>query len=212
MSTRLHRLAPVGVPDAADRAEGEVPTQTQVHNPTVRTEPTRRPLLLGWWALAAILTGCLNVNDLPKAKLYQSKLDPLAIQQMQTQEFETSKKTLFAATISVFQDTGYTIEAGDLETGLVTAKSPTSLAAVGQFGLVRTSSGETVEGRATAFIEVFRVGHATARINFIERRCSAWGQTNDTPNEDPAYYEMVFNKIREAVFLREALQPKSPTK
>jgi hypothetical protein len=46
------------------------------------------------------LTGCTHTP--PKPTPYQSKLDPLALQQMQTQEFETSKKILFASTISVF--------------------------------------------------------------------------------------------------------------
>ena len=189
-------------------------------NPSVRfirSDLMRKLLALAMVAIATYLAGCSPLSSLPKAEPYQSRLDPLALQQMQTQDFETTKRVLFAATVSVFQDTGYTIETGDLETGLVTAKSPTTVAAAGQFGFVRTSTGETVELRATAFVEDFRLGYSRVRLNFIERRTNlldreTGGVAHDIPNEDPAYYEMVFNKIREAVFLRDALQPKSPTK
>jgi hypothetical protein len=124
---------------------------------------------------------------------------------MQTQEFETSKKILFAATISVFQDTGFTIENGDLETGLITAKSPTSVAEVGYKG---TGVGNSIFERASAFIEDTRPKYAKLRLNFIQttklNTSMGGGAATDTPSEDPAYYEKIFNKIREAVFLREA--------
>ena len=158
---------------------------------------------------SSTFAGCVSpFESFPQAKLFQSKLDPLALQQMQTQEFETSKKILFASVISVFQDSGFIIEAGDLETGLITAKSPTSVADATQFALRMLSTGATVEARATAFVEEARLGFSTVRLNFIERRqerdLKTGGSAHDIPNEDPAYYEKIFNKIREAVFLREA--------
>ena len=158
---------------------------------------------------SSTFAGCVSqFEPYPQAKLFQSKLDPLALQQMQTQEFETSKKILFASVISVFQDTGFIIEVGDLETGLITAKSPTSVADAKQFALATIGTGATVEARATAFVEEARLGFSTVRLNFIERRqerdLKTGGSAHDIPNEDPAYYEKIFNKIREAVFLREA--------
>ena len=135
-------------------------------------------------------------------KPYQSKLDPLALQQMQTQELETSKKILFASTISVFQDSGFVVETGDFETGLVTAKSPTTTGKSGSYYWMELKSDATVEERATAFVEDSRNGYARIRLNFIVRNVS--NVTTDIPIEDPAYYEKIFNKIREAVFLREA--------
>ena len=136
----------------------------------------------------------------PKPTPYQSKLDPLALQQMQTQEFETSKKILFASTISVFQDSGFVVETGDLETGFITAQSPTTAGNTYMYYWMERRSGETVEERATAFVEDWRNGYARIRLNFIVRN----NGSIDFPIEDPAYYEKIFNKIREAVFLREA--------
>jgi len=144
-------------------------------------------------------------------KPYQSKLDPLALQQMQTQDFETSKKILFASVISVFQDTGFVIEAAGLETGVITSKSATVTNQ--SYGLGYTYS---VSVRATAFVEETSPNHAKARLNYLESRIQSTehgaGSPNDIPNEDPAYYEKIFNKTREAVFLREAYKatPESP--
>jgi hypothetical protein len=161
--------------------------------------------------VTAVLLG--SVSGCSSAKLYQSKVDPLALQQMQTQEFETSKKILFAATISVFQDTGFTIEAADLESGVITAKSATTTVAAG-FG----ASGAPTNSvciKATAFIEQTRPKFAKVRLNYIESR--GWqgngsGGTNEIPNELPAHYELVFNKIREGVFIREANKATDPVK
>jgi len=147
--------------------------------------------------LAAVLAGCDATGPAP----YQSKVDPLALQQMQTQEFETSKETLFAATVSVFQDMGFTIQAGELATGIITAKSPTTT--VLTFGYYRS-----VTIRASAFVEATRPGFARVRLNFVESRSKdggfGAGSDNDTPFEEPGYYEGVFAKIREGVFLRES--------
>ncbi len=84
-------------------------------------------------------TGELDVRALVSPVSFEagnSRPDPLAPQQMQPQDFETSKEPLFAATVSVFQNRGSTIKPGDLETGLVTAKRTTSIVTLRQFGFV----------------------------------------------------------------------------
>jgi hypothetical protein len=152
--------------------------------------------------LPLVLLALVLVAGCSAPRAYQSKLDPLALQQMQTQEFETSKQILFASVVSVFQDTGFIIEAGDLETGMITAKSATQS---GQ-DFFRTTSALTV--KASAFVEQSRPGFAKTRLNFVEstesRGYYGGGGVQDVPIENPAYYEKIFGKVREAVFLREA--------
>ena len=156
-----------------------------------------------------LLITLIALNGCTPPMQYQSKLDPLALQQMQTQEFETSKQILFAATVSVFQDTGFTIEAASLESGIITAKSPNTTKSM---GLVIA----TLWIRTSAFVEETRPGFAKVRLNYTESTSyyGGYGESpsTDIPNEDPAYYEKIFNKIREAVFLREAYKatPESP--
>ena len=162
--------------------------------------------------LAASLVTCtlLTLFGCGTPKVYQSKLDPLALQQMQTQEFETSKKILFASVVSVFQDTGFIIETSDFESGIVTAKSATT-SAIDFFG---TTNG--IAMKASAFVEDTRAAHSKARLNFIESTDSraryGGGGTSDIPIEIPAYYEKIFNKIREGVFIREANKATDPVK
>jgi hypothetical protein len=133
---------------------------------------------------------------------YRSALDPLALQAMQTREFQTSKERLFAATVSVFQDMGFVVQSGDLATGLITCKSPTVTTPT--FGAYLS-----VTVRASAFIEVTRPGFASIRCNVVESRSRDLGYganpDNDTPNEQPQYYETLFNRIEEAVFVRTGL-------
>lgn len=142
-------------------------------------------------------------------RAYQSKLDPLALQQMQSQEFETSKAILFASVVSVFQDTGFTIEAADLETGLVTAKSASQ-----SDRNIFSGTTNALSTKASAFVEVTRPGYAKARLNFVEstdsRTYYGGGGTHDIPIEKADYYEKIFSKIREAVFLREANKAQEP--
>ena len=153
--------------------------------------------------LAASLVTCtlLTLFGCGTPKVYQSKLDPLALQQMQTQEFETSKKILFASVVSVFQDTGFIIETSDFESGIVTAKSATT---------------NGIAMKASAFVEDTRAAHSKARLNFIESTDSraryGGGGTSDIPIEIPAYYEKIFNKIREGVFMRESNKASAPAK
>lgn len=156
-----------------------------------------RPIMTIVAACALLLNACGNPQQ------YQSKMDPLALQQMQTQEFETSKKILFASVVSVFQDNGFTIDGADLETGIITAKSATQ-----SDKSVWSGTTYSVATKASAFVEDSRAKHVRTRLNFVQindsRGYYGGGGSNDQPIEDPAYYERIFQKIREAVFLREA--------
>jgi hypothetical protein len=127
----------------------------------------------------------------------------LELQSFQKQDFETSKKVAFAAVLSVFQDMGYILENAELDTGLITAKSPT----VNSRGL---GYSKMVDTRATAFIEELKPGTTSVRLNFvtsIEKSVGA-GQklASDRPIEDPSIYANAFAKIKEAIFIRKATQ------
>lgn len=134
---------------------------------------------------------------------YQSTLDSLALQAIQTQDIETSKRTAFAAVISVFQDLGYVIEEADFDTGLITVHGAT------QSKKDFWSGGTNmISPRATAFVEEIRPRYTKVRLNFVERRSKrgyyGGGGDQDIPNEDAAFYDQVFVRIHEAAFMRSA--------
>jgi hypothetical protein len=129
---------------------------------------------------------------------------PLQIQAYQTKEFEVDKTVALGSVISVFQDLGYIIQSADKETGFVTATSPakSNSNVLMMLGGV-SSTGQT---KATAFLEQIRPNFTTVRLNFVvnERNSSEKGQISeqDTPVTDPKTYQIAFNRIEDAIFVR----------
>jgi len=143
---------------------------------------------------AGSFSGCVTNNS--------SNMGSLEIQALQTKEFECVKSVGLAATISVFQDYGYIIESADSATGFITAASPTS-------GGFRPFVGQVMENsKATAFIEEIKPNITTIRLNFVHSKESSSGygmkSKNDKPVLDPTYYNDVFTKIGDSIFIRAA--------
>jgi hypothetical protein len=124
----------------------------------------------------------------------------LELQAIQAREFETTKKIAFASVLSVFQDLGYVVSSAELETGFITAKSPTE----GGFQLF--VGNVMKDTKATAFIEELQPGKTKIRLNFVDSKETSSGygmkSSNDNPIEDPLIYQNAFSKIQEAIFIR----------
>ena len=129
----------------------------------------------------------------------QPEKTSLEIQAIQAKQFETTKKIAFASVLSVFQDLGYIIGSADLETGFITAKSPTKSG----FGFFVNVMENT---KATAFIEELKPNDAKVRLNFVASKETSgmYGDktAKDTPLLDPQLYQNAFSKIQEAIFIR----------
>lgn len=128
----------------------------------------------------------------------------LEIQAIQSREFEAGKRTVFNATLSVFQDMGFTIVSADFDTGFISTKSPTKARDIFLGGK------EMRHSKATAFIEEISQGKTRARVNFVHETLESNEGTQkneDLADMDPAIYEKTFSKIQEAVFIRKANHP-----
>ena len=153
-------------------------------------------------ATALFLTGCAT-NDASQSKT------SLEIQAYQSKQFDVDKKTAFNSAMSVFQDLGYIVNSVNLDTGFITAESPTKGAKGGE-ALLSFLAGMRVEGRTavTAFIEEISPKSSKIRLNFVERKKSSgdYGQQSnrDDPIQDPKIYQSAFDKISDAVFIRSA--------
>lgn len=152
------------------------------------------------------LSGLAALSACGNPKPYLPTVEPLALQQMQMQEFETSKRILFGSVVSVLQDNGFIISSADFDTGVISAQSPVQSD--------RSSwSGNTysIFNKASAFVEDARPGFSRVRLNFVEvsnrQEYNGGGGLNESPVETPAFYERIFQRIREAVFVREAERP-----
>ena len=126
----------------------------------------------------------------------------LELQSIQSRDFETDKKTACASTLSVFQDTGYIIESASLESGFITAKSPTKERLSFWVGYLNSSS------KVSAFIDEFIPGKTKVRLNFVNSEQKRYyNSQKDTPVENPTVYQAAFEKIQEAIFIRNASKP-----
>lgn len=152
--------------------------------------------LLAILLLSLVITGCETV---PK-----STKTPLELQAIQSKEFETSKKVAFAATLSVFQDVGYTINSASLETGLITAKSPTKQDFVPFVGQ------RMRDVKATAFVEEIIPNRTKVRVSLVNssETSNGYGMKGgrEFPEETPEVYQDIFAKVQQAIFVRKNIQ------
>ncbi|HEU5137909.1 MAG TPA: hypothetical protein VFU13_22390 [Steroidobacteraceae bacterium] len=132
----------------------------------------------------------------------------LQLQAFQAKEFETAKLAAFGSVITVFQDLGYIVSSADLETGFITAASPSGNKT--NFWEVLAGSTSSGQTRATAFVEELRPGFTSIRLNFVDarRQSGMYGHTmdNDTPILEPEVYAAAFEKIGEAIFIRSGVR------
>ena len=147
------------------------------------------------------LAGCAA----PKKEAQKTSLE---IQAIQSKDFETPKKIAFNSVMSVLQDLGYIIGSASLETGFISAKSPSKQDDSGQAAFAAAFAGIRTEltTAVTASVEEIRPNYTKIRLNFVtqKRRSSAYGQnaSDDEPILDPKIYQNAFDRIGEAVFIR----------
>jgi hypothetical protein len=162
-----------------------------------------RRMLCALMVGSALLTAGCAMNEAPQNKT------SLEIQAYQSRSFEVDKKTAFNSAMSVFQDLGYIVNSANLDTGFITAESPTK-GAKGSEAFLSFLAGMRVEGRTavTAFVEELSPKSAKIRLNFVERKKSSgdYGQQSnrDDPIQDPKIYQSAFDKISDAIFIRAA--------
>lgn len=147
-------------------------------------------------AVLGLITAACATTEAPQ-------LTPLELQALQQREFDATKEIAFAATMSVFQDLGYTVEAGDLNTGLITASST----AESTRDWIWSGSSFTTQTRATAFIENAGENRSRVRLNFVTgtQTSTAYGSSRQSDNQilEPAAYQSAFEKIETAIFIRQ---------
>ena len=147
-------------------------------------------------ALTTLLGGCVAATGPQKTSIQ--------LQAFQSKEFETNKKIAFASTMSIFQDLGYAIGTADIDTGFITAKSPT------RQDFVPFVGQRMQDVKATAFVEEMGQKRTKIRLNFVNsvQTSSGYGMKGerDSPIEDPEVYQETFAKIAKAIFVRENIE------
>jgi hypothetical protein len=127
----------------------------------------------------------------------------LALQQIQTKNFEAPKEVAFSAVMSVLQDAGYRIGSADKDTGLITGTASTKSKMTYSLwtGFGKSKKSPVV----SAFIEPMGAG-SRVRLNFVMAKVKStlYGSQpqDEEPIYDPATYQDAFEKINQAIFIR----------
>ena len=144
----------------------------------------------------------------------KKEISGLELQQIQSHDFEGTKDVVFASVMSVLQDAGYRIQAADKDTGLITASASTksSVDWTSFVGLGFSKSKKTPI--ASVFIESINSTITRVRINFVMGKIKSTLYGSQAQDEEPildaATYQQAFEKIEQAVFLRQSMAAPTP--
>jgi hypothetical protein len=160
---------------------------------------------------AAILCFAVSVPT-AVSKEKEPEMTALQIQAMQSRDVEGGYKTVFASVISVLQDAGYRIENADRDTGLVTgigsSKGKLTYNLFTGFGKSKKSP------IVSAFIEEINSNASRVRLNFVMAKIKSNGYGSQPQDEEPildaTVYQDAFEKINQAVFVRNSMAAPAP--
>ena len=138
------------------------------------------------------------------------ELTSLEIQSIQKRDFDVNHSIAFASVLSVFQDLGYTIDDADKATGFITAQGPAEEAGFGWIELfVEDEDGDVVvtrQTKSTAVIEALNEERTSIRLSFVVGETQSGRRGTATRDEqilDPDIYRNAFDKIDDAIFIRQ---------
>ncbi len=121
---------------------------------------------------------CININAFPA----QFHPNPLQAQAMQTQEFQATKRKVFDAVMTVFQNNGYMVQDSDYNSGYISARR------AGAQGVSVTATITSSKKGKDTFSKV--------RLSYVTPRSQVY---------DPSFYQQVFNDIRQQLFVGDAM-------
>jgi hypothetical protein len=113
---------------------------------------------------------------------------------------------VFASVIDVLQDQSFTIATADPNVGLIIAESPTTNSTNSLGDVFWGGSSGTM--RVSVLIETLADGRTRVKLSYISRKRFPRSLINkgqyDTVVSDPGFYQLTFQRIGEALFVRKA--------
>jgi len=141
----------------------------------------------------------------------KSQMSTLELQAVQSHDFEAPKDEVFGAVMTVLQDAGYRIQAGEVQTGLITGVG--SSQAKLTYNLFWGFGKKKLSPMVSAFIEKMGPG-SRVRLNFVMAKVKSTVYGSQPEDEEPvtdvAVYKDAFEKIEQALFVRQAMNTSKP--
>jgi hypothetical protein len=137
----------------------------------------------------------------------------LALQQIQSRDYDANYDTVFPSVITVLQDAGYRIQSADKNSGLITGTASTKSGM--RWGLVGGWGKSKKTPVVSAFIEPRGPAMARVRLSFVmaKTKSTMYGMnsSDESPITDPAVYQEAFEKIEQAIFVRTSMDAPTPS-
>jgi hypothetical protein len=172
-------------------------------------------------AMACVaLSGCVIATPTGVSGLLKNgpEKTPVELQAIQTREFESDKSRLLSVFITVFQDSGYTLEQADLPVGLITARTPIEERALtvqetASDRLVKLfpdtmASGLTLKTSRTINVLVSEITakRSKARVSMVAHKRIGDGVSSDVIETNPDVYQAIFAKVQQGLFLKRNIE------
>lgn len=131
-------------------------------------------------------------------------LNNVALQSLQTREYDCTKEQAFSAVTAVFQDYGYSIEQVEYNAGLISAKTQSLASIEGSI----YQYAKTAYDKATATINNVTKEKVRIRISIVKHvEASLMGTSGEKEaiRTDPKIYQDMFTKVQKNIFLQQNL-------
>lgn len=157
---------------------------------------------------------CVAMVAAPLASAKKApEMSPLALQQLQARDLETTKEQAFGAVMSVLQDSGYRIQAADKDTGLITGVASTKGKLT--YNLFMGFGKSKKSPIVSAFIEQRTPKLARVRLSFVMGKVNSNGYgagvQDEEPILDPVVYQKAFEQINQTLFIRAGMDAPAAT-
>ena len=163
------------------------------------------------FALLASMFSLAFVTPYSAQAKKKPEVSGLALQQIQSRDYEVSKAISYPAVMTVLQDAGYRISAADKDTGLITGTASTKSGM--NYSLFVGFGRSKKTPIVSAFIEDRGAG-SRVRLSFVmaKTKSSLYGMSSsdEEPITDPVAYSGAFEKIEKEIFVRLALSAPAP--
>lgn len=153
----------------------------------------------------------LATSSIALAGEKKPQMSTLELQAIQSHDFEAAKDDTFGAVMTVLQDAGYRIQAGDVQTGLITGVGSSQGKLT--YNLIWGFGKKKQTPMVSAFIEKIGAG-SRVRLNFVMAKLKSNLYGSQPEDEDPVLdatvYKDAFEKIEQALFVRQAMTTSAP--
>jgi len=156
--------------------------------------------------------GALLVSAPVWSKEKAPELSGLALQQIQSKDYETTADIVFPSVVTILQDSGYRITEADKTSGFVSGVG--SAEAKTTYNIWWGLGKKKTIPMVSVFVEQRGPSITRVRMNFVLSKAKTRSAyTDETPITDTAVYRDAFEKLEKEIFIRQSMnaptQPKT---